>query len=104
MEKLFYPSMEMFFFNVWSQPRMIGINPLFEHSFQLLGYFSNVILNRSMVWSQMLQNTFLIKIVIKKFDIIVPIIPLIRSLAKENFCNVLREPISKFSFTPLFSI
>uniref|UniRef100_K7X6Z5 Maturase K n=1 Tax=[Pisum sativum] subsp. abyssinicum TaxID=198035 RepID=K7X6Z5_PEA len=83
------------FFDVWSQPRMININPLSEHSFQLLGYFSNVRLNRSVVRSQMLQNTFLIEIVIKKLDIIVPIIPLIRSLAKAKFCNVLGEPISK---------
>lgn len=82
-------------FDVWSQPRMININPLFEHSFQFLGYFSNVWLNRSVVRSQMLQNTFLIEIVIKKLDIIVPIIPLIRSLAKAKFCNVLGEPISK---------
>nr|BBU53576.1 maturase [Vicia peregrina] len=83
------------FFDVWSQPRMININPLSEHSFQLLGYFSNVRLNRSVVRSQMLQNTFLIEIVIKKLDITVPIIPLIRSLAKAKFCNVLGQPISK---------
>nr|AFC38276.1 maturase K [Vicia pulchella] len=83
------------FFDVWSQPRMINRNPLSEHSFQLLGYFSNVRLNRSVVRSQMLQNTFLIEIVIKKLDIIVPIIPLIRSLAKAKFCNVLGQPISK---------
>nr|ADF97487.1 maturase K [Vicia tibetica] len=83
------------FFDVWSQPRMININPLSEHSFQLLGYFSNVRLNRSVVRSQMLQKTFLIEIVVKKLDLIVPIIPLIRSLAKAKFCNVLGQPISK---------
>jgi len=83
------------FFDVWSQPRMININPLSEHSFQLLGYFLNVRLNRSVVRSQMLQNTFLIEIGIKKLDIIVPILPLIRSLAKAKFCNILGEPISK---------
>nr|AAM82140.1 maturase K [Trigonella gladiata] len=83
------------FFDVWSQPRTININQLSEHSFQLLGYFLNVRLNRSVVRSQMLQNTFLIEIVSKKLDIIVPIIPLIRSLAKAKFCNVLGHPISK---------
>nr|QJD21010.1 maturase K [Trifolium resupinatum] len=83
------------FFDVWSQPRTIDINQLSEHSFQLLGYFSNVRLNRSVVRSQMLENTFLIEIVSKKLDIIVPIIPLIRSLAKAKFCNVLGHPISK---------
>nr|AFC38311.1 maturase K [Ebenus laguroides] len=83
------------FFDIWSEPETIHINQLSEHSFHLLGYFSNVRLNRSVVRSQMLQNTFLIEIVNKKLDIIVPIIPLIRSLAKAKFCNVLGQPISK---------
>nr|AFC38270.1 maturase K [Tibetia himalaica] len=83
------------FFDIWSQPATIHINQLSEHSFHLLGYFSNVRLKRSVVRSQMLQNTFLIEIVSKKLDIIVPIIPLIRSLAKAKFCNVLGHPISK---------
>nr|YP_010964748.1 maturase K [Hedysarum xizangense]WNM89403.1 maturase K [Hedysarum xizangense] len=83
------------FFDIWSEPGTIHINQLSEHSFYLLGYFSNVRRNRSVVRSQMLQNTFLIEIVSKKLDIIVPIIPLIRSLAKAKFCNVLGHPISK---------
>nr|ASK50134.1 maturase K [Astragalus alpinus] len=83
------------FFDVWSQPGTIHIKQLYEHSFYLLGYFSNVRLNRSVVRSQMVQNTFLIEIVSKKLDIIVPIIPIIRSLAKAKFCNVLGHPISK---------
>nr|QXO02097.1 maturase K [Arabidopsis thaliana]WRH36492.1 maturase K [Euchresta japonica] len=82
-------------FDVWSQPGMIQINQFSEHSFNLLGYFSNVHLNLSAVRSQMLENSFLIEIVMKKLDTIVPIIPLIRSLAKAKFCNVLGHPISK---------
>nr|BBU53560.1 maturase [Lathyrus chloranthus] len=83
------------FFDVWSHPRMININPLSEHSFQLLGHLLNVRLKPSRVRSQRVQNTFLIEIVIQNLDIIVPIIPLIRSLAKAKFCNILGEPISK---------
>nr|WRO36757.1 maturase K [Clathrotropis nitida] len=82
-------------FDVWSQPGTIHINQLSEHSFHFLGYFSNVRLNLSVVRSQMLENSFLIEIVMKKLDTIVPIIPLIRSLAKARFCNVLGHPISK---------
>nr|AFS28586.1 maturase [Lecointea hatschbachii] len=82
-------------FDVWSQPGTIHINQLSEHSFHFLGYFSNVRLNLSVVRSQMLENSFLIEIVMKKLDTIVPIIPLIRSLAKAKFCNVLGHPISK---------
>nr|APZ80420.1 maturase K [Chamaecrista serpens] len=82
-------------FYVWSQPGKIHINQLSEHSFDFLGYFSNVRLNPSVVRSQMLENSFLIENVMKKLDTIIPIIPLIRSLAKAKFCNVLGHPISK---------
>nr|ARS01492.1 maturase K [Ormosia bopiensis] len=83
------------YFDVWSQPGTIHINQLFEHPFHFLGYFSNVRFNLSVVRSQMLENSFLIEIVMKKLDTIVPIIPIIRFLAKAKFCNVLGHPISK---------
>nr|AQZ38224.1 maturase K [Aenictophyton anomalum] len=84
-----------FHFDVWSQPGTTHINQLCEHPFPFLGYLSNVRLNLSVVRSQMLENSFLIEIVMKKLDTIVPIILLIRSLAKARFCNVLGHPISK---------
>nr|AAM54516.1 maturase K [Mentzelia tricuspis] len=82
-------------FSVWSQPRRIYINQLSNHSLDFLGYLSSVRLNPSMVRSQMIENSFLIDNAIKKFDTIVPIIPMIQSLAKAKFCNVLGHPISK---------
>nr|QLI52906.1 maturase K [Pennantia baylisiana] len=82
-------------FYLWSQPGRVSINQLSNHSLHLLGYLSSVRLNPSMVRSQMLENTFLIDNAIKNFDTIVPIIPLIGSLAKAKFCNVLGQPISK---------
>nr|AJE59385.1 maturase K [Dupuya madagascariensis]AQR57542.1 maturase K [Dupuya madagascariensis] len=82
-------------FYVWSQPGTIHINRLSEHSFDFLGYFSNVRLNPSVVRSQMLEHSFIIEILMKKLDTIVPIILIIRSLAKAKFCNVLGHPISK---------
>nr|ADF45498.1 maturase-like protein [Ormocarpopsis nitida] len=85
-------------FYVWSQPGTIRINQLLsEHSFHFFwgGYLSNVRLNFSVVRNQMLEKSFLIEILMKKLDTIVPIIPLIRSLAKAKFCNILWHPISK---------
>nr|AWI43117.1 maturase K [Aeschynomene virginica] len=85
-------------FYVWSQPGTIHINQLLsEHLFHFFwgGYLSNVRLNFSVVRNQMLENSFLLEIVMKKLDTIVPIIPLIRSLAKAKFCNILGHPISK---------
>nr|YP_009562714.1 maturase K [Clethra delavayi]QAV58239.1 maturase K [Clethra delavayi] len=84
-----------YYFYMWSQPGKIHINQLSNHSLDFLGYLSSVRLNPSMVRSQMLQNSFLIGNAIKKFDTIVPITPLIGSLSKAKFCNVLGHPISK---------
>nr|AFT63312.1 maturase K [Kunstleria ridleyi] len=88
-------------FDIWSQPGTIHIKQLSKHSFYFLGYFLNVQLNLSVVRSQMLQNSFLTEIVMKKLDTIVPIIPLIRSLTKAKFCNVLGHPVSKSTWADL---
>nr|QRI93680.1 maturase K [Chrysosplenium sangzhiense] len=84
-----------FYFYVWSQPIRIHINQLSNYSLDFLGYLSSVGLKPSVVRGQMLENSFLINNAIKRFAIIVPIIPLIRSLAKAKFCNLVGEPISK---------
>nr|YP_010815246.1 maturase K [Eremophila malacoides]UOI02432.1 maturase K [Eremophila malacoides]UOI19964.1 maturase K [Eremophila youngii] len=82
-------------FSMWFHPRRIYLNQLSNHSLAFLGYLSNVRMNPSVVRSQILENSFLINNAIKKFDTLVPIIPLIGSLAKAKFCNVLGHPISK---------
>nr|AFC38296.1 maturase K [Calopogonium sp. Kanu et al. 9] len=93
--KCYFIYLWQYHFDIWSRPGTIHINQLSQHSFHFLGYFLSIRLNLSVVRSQMLQNSFLIKIVMKKLDTIVPISPLIRSLAKAKFCNVFGHPISK---------
>nr|CAP08853.1 maturase K [Amaranthus praetermissus] len=88
-------------FSVWSQPRRIYINQLSNYSLDFMGFISNVGLNSSVIRSQMLENSFLVDNIIKKFDTIVPIIPLVGSLAKAKFCNGLGHPISKSVWTDL---
>nr|YP_010275874.1 maturase K [Cananga odorata]ARU80531.1 maturase K [Cananga odorata]UKH49789.1 maturase K [Cananga odorata] len=88
-------------FYLWSQPDRIRINQLYNHSFYFLGYLSGVRRNPSVVRSQMLENSFLIETSIKKFETLVPITPLIGSLAKAKFCNVSGHPISKPSWADL---
>nr|CCI55086.1 maturase K [Dysphania schraderiana] len=88
-------------FSVWSQPKRLYINRLSNHSLDFMGFLSSVRLNSSVIRSQMLENSFLIENVIKKFDTIVPIIPLVGSLAKAKFCNGLGHPISKSVWTDL---
>nr|AAT28242.1 maturase K [Hermbstaedtia glauca] len=88
-------------FSVWSQPRRIYINQLANYSLDFMGFLSSVRLNSSVIRSQMLENSFLLDNIIKKFDTIVPIIPLVGSLAKAKFCNVLGHPISKSAWADL---
>nr|QJS38154.1 maturase K [Tragia sp. Razakamalala 2878] len=84
-------------FYVWFQPEKIYINSLSKHFLNFWGYLSNVQFNPSLVRSQMLENSFIIDKdnTMKKLDTIVPIIPLIGSLAKTKFCNAVGHPISK---------
>nr|AEX96246.1 maturase K [Maianthemum stellatum]AGL72686.1 maturase-like protein [Maianthemum stellatum] len=84
-----------YYFHVWSQPYRIHINQLSNYSFYFLGYLSSLLLNLSAVRNQMLENSFLIDTITKKFDTIVPVIFLIGSLAKAQFCTVSGHPISK---------
>nr|ATL59777.1 maturase K [Retiniphyllum pilosum] len=88
-------------FDLWFHPVRFYRNQLPNYSLNFMGYLLSVRLNRSMVRSQMLENSFLINNAIKKFDTLVPIIPLIGSLAKANFCNFLGHPISKPIWTDL---
>nr|AAP87871.1 maturase [Thunbergia alata] len=82
-------------------PRRIYINQLANDSLEFLGYFSSVRMYPSGVRSQILENSFLINNAIKKFDTLVPIIPLIESLAKAKFCNILGHPNSKPAWADL---
>nr|ABA61586.1 maturase K [Tiquilia elongata] len=83
------------YFYLWSRPGRIYRNQLSNHSLDFMGYLSSVRLNPSMIRSQMLKKAFLVNNPIKKFDTLLPIIPLIGSLAKAKFCNILGNPISK---------
>nr|AGW04648.1 maturase K [Matelea biflora] len=84
-------------FDLWFHSGRAHIKQLYKNPLDFIGYLSIVRLNPSRVRSQMLENSFLINIAIsnKKLDTLVPIIPLIGSLAKEKFCNLLGHPISK---------
>nr|YP_009752731.1 maturase K [Cyclantheropsis parviflora]QIT05381.1 maturase K [Cyclantheropsis parviflora] len=93
--KYYFVNLWQCHFYVWSQPERIYINQLSKRSLDFLGYISSVRLNPSVVWSQMLENSFLIDNAMKKLDPQVPIITLLGSLAKAKFANVLGHPISK---------
>nr|AAT40624.1 maturase K [Pauridiantha sp. Cable et al. 1389] len=88
-------------FDLWFNSGRVSINQLPNHSLDFMGYLSSVGLNPSLVRSQMLENSFLINNAIKKLDTLVPIIPLVGSLSKAKFCNLLGHPVSKPVWTDL---
>nr|YP_010258869.1 maturase K [Microtis unifolia]UIX23738.1 maturase K [Microtis unifolia] len=90
-----------FYFHFWSQPYRIHIKQLPNYSFSFLGYFLSVLKNTLVVRNQMLENSFLINILTKKLDTIVPVISLIGSLSKAQFCTISGHPISKPIWTDL---
>nr|QHE65865.1 maturase K [Corydalis trisecta]UFP91473.1 maturase K [Corydalis trisecta]UFP91474.1 maturase K [Corydalis trisecta] len=82
-------------FYLWSQADRMHLNQFSNHSFEFLSYLSSVRRNPSVVRTQMLENAFLMENPRKKFETLVPIIPMIGSLAKAKFCTVSGHPISK---------
>lgn len=88
-------------FYVWSQAGSISINQLSKHAFGFLGYLSSMRINLSVVRSQMLENSFLMDNAMKKIDTLISISPLIGSLAKMKFCNVVGQPLSKSTWADL---
>ncbi|MBI0151331.1 hypothetical protein H3V04_08930, partial [Bifidobacterium sp. M0353] len=88
-------------FYVWSQAGSIYINQLSKHAFGFLGYLSSMRINLSVVRSQMLENAFLMDNAMKKIDTLIPTSPLIGSLAKMKFCNVVGQPLSKSTWADL---
>nr|WOC91778.1 maturase K [Utricularia nephrophylla] len=89
------------YFSLWFPVRKISINHLSNHSMEFWGYFASVRTNPLLVRSQSIENSFIMTNAIKKCDTLVPIIPLLISLAKAKFCNVLGHPISKSSWADL---
>nr|ADR78249.1 maturase K [Ixiolirion tataricum] len=93
--KFHFVNFWQYYFDFWSQPYKIHINPLSNDSFYFLGYLSRVRIDPSAVRNQMLENSFLMDTLTKKFDTIVPVILLIGSLSKAKFCTLSGHPISK---------
>nr|ATL77015.1 maturase K [Utricularia nigrescens] len=88
-------------FSMWFSARKISIKQLANHSVEFWGYFSSIRIKLLLVRSQSIENSFIMNNAIKKCDTLVPIIPLLLTLSKAQFCNVLGHPISKSSWTDL---
>nr|AIN75376.1 maturase K [Areocleome oxalidea] len=97
--KYYFVNLWQWHFSVWFQSEKVNINQLSKDNLDFLGYLSSLRLNPLVIRSQMLENSFLIDNVRRKFDTKIPICSIIGSLAKAKFCNVLGHPISKLTWT-----
>nr|AAS77372.1 maturase K [Gyrostemon tepperi] len=93
--KYYFVNLWQYHFYVWFDSQKVYINQLSKDYLDFLGYLSSLRLNSLVVRSQILENSFLIDNVIKKFDTQIPISFIIESLAKAKFCNLLGHPTSK---------
>nr|YP_010258942.1 maturase K [Chiloglottis cornuta]UIX23811.1 maturase K [Chiloglottis cornuta] len=99
--KFYLVNFWQFYFHFWSQSYRIHIKQLPKYSLYFLGFFLSVLENTLVVRNQMLENSFLINTVTKKLDTIAPVISLIGSLSKAQFCTISGHPISKPIWTDL---
>nr|YP_009898215.1 maturase K [Litwinowia tenuissima]QKK45022.1 maturase K [Litwinowia tenuissima] len=97
--KYYFVNLWQCYFSIWFQSQKVNINKLSKDNLEFLGYLSSLRLNPLVVRSQMLENAFLIDNVRIKLDSKIPISSIIGSLAKDKFCNVLGQPISKATWT-----
>nr|AFJ11485.1 maturase K [Hensmania chapmanii] len=93
--KYFFVNFWQYYFHFWSKSYRIHISRLSNYSFYFLGYLSSLVRNFSVVRNQMLESSFLMDTITKKFDTTVPGILLIGSLSKAKFCTASGHPISK---------
>jgi len=99
--KYYFVNFWQYNFSLWVQTRRLYINQSLNQPTDFMGFLFSVRLNPSVLRSQMLENSFLLDSGIKKVETFVPIMPLIGSLAKAKFCNVLGHPISKPAWADL---
>ena len=79
---------------MWCQAIRVYINQLSKHVF--LGHLSSMQINLLV-----LENSFLMDNAMKKIDMLVPINPLIESLATMKICNTIGQPLGKFTWDDL---
>nr|YP_010411201.1 maturase K [Psilopeganum sinense]UQJ72580.1 maturase K [Psilopeganum sinense] len=96
--KYYLVSLWQWHFHISAQSGKVHLKHLDKYSINFLGYRSSVRLNSLVIRSRMLENSFLIGNSLRKVDTTVPIIHLIGSLTKAQFCNALGHPISKSSW------
>lgn len=91
------------YFHFWLEPNRLVIRDLSKNYLYFLGYLFRFGGNNQSILIKIQLVNILIdtNLIIKEFCTIIPIVSLIRALAKEKFCDTSGRPICKVSWTTL---
>lgn len=92
-----------YYFHFWSKSNRFHRNQFsfYSFSFYFLGFFSSAKRTHLMVKSHILEDSVVIDTILTRFDTLVPVVRLIRSLSKASLCTVAGHPTSKPIWTDL---
>nr|YP_009943729.1 maturase K [Douinia plicata]QOD95545.1 maturase K [Douinia plicata] len=89
------------YYHLWFEPYRVSIKDLSKNHLCFLGYFFRIRDKSNLMQIQLVNNLIDTNLVTKEFCIIIPIVPLIKFLAKEKFCDTNGRPICRVSWTTL---
>nr|YP_009667724.1 maturase K [Schistochila macrodonta]QCW58562.1 maturase K [Schistochila macrodonta] len=96
----FFSSWEKFF-HLWLEPHRIFVKDLSENPVCFLGYVFYTKSKSTVIENKFVNDSINTNLITKEFCSIIPIVPLIRLLAKERFCDTFGRPICRLSWTTL---
>nr|QWW92939.1 maturase K [Delavayella serrata] len=89
------------YFHLWFEPYRVDIKDLSKKPVYFLGYLLRIRTKNTLIQIKLVNHSIDTNFITQEFCTIVPIVPLIRLLAKEKFCNISGRPVCRVSWTTL---
>nr|WRK68013.1 MatK [Phylloglossum drummondii] len=88
-----------YYFHCWFKPCRVSPRELSKECLTFLGYILGIRPQIIVVQTKMINNLPITSIISKELCATIPVLHLIKLLARENFCNTLGHPIVKLAWT-----
>ena len=98
---IFFLSFWEKYFHLWFGPSRTSIKDLSKKAVCFVRYLLYIKNKNTLIQIQLVNNSIDTNLTTKEFCTIVPIVPLIRLLAEEKFCDTFGRPICRVSWTTL---
>lgn len=89
------------YFHLWFESYRVDTKDLLKNHLCFLGYLFCIKSQSTLMQIKLVNNLIDTNLITKEFCNIIPIVPLIRLLAKEKFCDTFGRPICRVSWTTL---